>query len=823
MANEQAKQILQQGIAAARAGQQAQARQLLQEAVKRDPRSEAAWLWLSSVAKDNQERIFCLKQLLAINPNNENAIKGLAQLGVSTGSAPAQNTEKKPSGIRRLAPSQPAPAQPAQAPSQPVSSAPGVPVVDDRRLNAVAQQLDAILQRYQPLPTSPLPYEWTKKKRGRVGDASAAMLRMGVIGGVLIVLLAVVGAGALVVRNSSVVLLTTPTAVPTKIPTATATPGLTDTPSPIPKVPFTPTFTPPPNVQAGGYSYREPTPIYPNVTGNAVRDAHNLLAAGKVDEALARLERERQGLVNVKGAPYDAVVYHMAHIYVDQGNVERALALLSAPENRSDTPYYRAALGYVAFAQKDYDKALAECTAAFSRDPKLVSAALVAAQVYTLRKQYPDAIRVLNRGLEPAGQPDNVVLLVARGNTSLAAANPKAAYDDSVLALYIDPLNEDAFILRSRALMEMAARITARDERIQAYGKAVLATKEFMLYYPSETIAWLLLGQARQGEENLSAALDAYSQAVVADQKSPAAQEVYLARGALYLADRRYQAAFDDFDRAIIIADTLDGHTGRLRAALALKNYGAALDDVDALLRANPNDLSALLTKADLAIRAQKFDDAGAILTDTFVNGLTGDDKATALLYRGIVRFQSQTFDKALEDINASLAVHDSGLGRYYRGQIYEALKRSQNALEDYQWLVFWNQVYKYDFMDDVNERVTRLLAAIPTVTPTPTATIRTTPTPIPSRTPRPTATETPTRTPTFEPSDTPTRTPIPSRTPTDTRTPTVTRTPRFSPTPSDTPEASDTPTEAPTEVPTETPTPAPTTPAPASTEQAVF
>src|SRR5260221_14232240 len=82
MANEQAKQLLQQGIAAARAGQQAQARKFLQEAVKRDPRSESAWLWLSSVAQDDQERAFCLKQLLSINPNNEHALKGLRQLGI---------------------------------------------------------------------------------------------------------------------------------------------------------------------------------------------------------------------------------------------------------------------------------------------------------------------------------------------------------------------------------------------------------------------------------------------------------------------------------------------------------------------------------------------------------------------------------------------------------------------------------------------------------------------------------------------------------------------------------------------------------------------
>src|SRR5436190_16452601 len=93
MSNEQAKQVLQQGIAAARAGQNVEARQLLQEAVKRDPQSETAWLWLSSVAKDDKERIFCLKQLLNINPNNENAIKGLRQLGIGPGGAAASSPE----------------------------------------------------------------------------------------------------------------------------------------------------------------------------------------------------------------------------------------------------------------------------------------------------------------------------------------------------------------------------------------------------------------------------------------------------------------------------------------------------------------------------------------------------------------------------------------------------------------------------------------------------------------------------------------------------------------------------------------------------------
>src|SRR5258706_10062108 len=122
MANEQAKQLLQQGIAAAKAGQPAEARQLLQQAVKRDPTNESAWLWLSSVAKDDQERIFCLKKILEINPNNENAIKGLRQVG----GGPEPRRDPTPSGIRKLntplpkrdTGEQPAAPTPAPAPEQ---------------------------------------------------------------------------------------------------------------------------------------------------------------------------------------------------------------------------------------------------------------------------------------------------------------------------------------------------------------------------------------------------------------------------------------------------------------------------------------------------------------------------------------------------------------------------------------------------------------------------------------------------------------------------------------------------------------------------------
>jgi hypothetical protein len=72
--------LLEQGIRAAKAGDKAEARALLSRAVRRRPESEAAWLWLSSVMDTPQGKAHCLRQVLALNPENRAAQRGLAAL-----------------------------------------------------------------------------------------------------------------------------------------------------------------------------------------------------------------------------------------------------------------------------------------------------------------------------------------------------------------------------------------------------------------------------------------------------------------------------------------------------------------------------------------------------------------------------------------------------------------------------------------------------------------------------------------------------------------------------------------------------------------------
>ena len=91
---------LQQAIALAQAGQQAEARVLLQEIVAADPRQTLAWMWLATVAADQEERVRCLARVLALEPDNRPAQQAYLQLTGREFAPPA--TPQARSGWRRV-------------------------------------------------------------------------------------------------------------------------------------------------------------------------------------------------------------------------------------------------------------------------------------------------------------------------------------------------------------------------------------------------------------------------------------------------------------------------------------------------------------------------------------------------------------------------------------------------------------------------------------------------------------------------------------------------------------------------------------------------
>jgi len=71
---------LKQAIALIKAGDNHAGKQLLTDILNSDPENEMAWIWMSTVMADNQQRYDCLRKALTINPHNKVVKEGLLKL-----------------------------------------------------------------------------------------------------------------------------------------------------------------------------------------------------------------------------------------------------------------------------------------------------------------------------------------------------------------------------------------------------------------------------------------------------------------------------------------------------------------------------------------------------------------------------------------------------------------------------------------------------------------------------------------------------------------------------------------------------------------------
>ena len=75
---------LDEAIQVIRAGNREEGRRLLEEILESNENDEQVWLWLTSVVDDDEDREVCLENVLALNPDNVIAQKGLEALRTGT-------------------------------------------------------------------------------------------------------------------------------------------------------------------------------------------------------------------------------------------------------------------------------------------------------------------------------------------------------------------------------------------------------------------------------------------------------------------------------------------------------------------------------------------------------------------------------------------------------------------------------------------------------------------------------------------------------------------------------------------------------------------
>ncbi|HEU0293742.1 MAG TPA: hypothetical protein VFR47_13460 [Anaerolineales bacterium] len=64
-------ELLRQGVDAARAGRRLEAREMLLRVVDLEPRNEVAWMWLTGLVDDLEDKIIACENVLTLNPANE--------------------------------------------------------------------------------------------------------------------------------------------------------------------------------------------------------------------------------------------------------------------------------------------------------------------------------------------------------------------------------------------------------------------------------------------------------------------------------------------------------------------------------------------------------------------------------------------------------------------------------------------------------------------------------------------------------------------------------------------------------------------------------
>lgn len=733
MAQDRVKQLLQQGMAAAKAGQKQQALEILQRVVKLDPRNESAWLWLSSVARNNQERIFCLRQLYSINPSNDLAIKGLQALGIDP------TTEK------------------VVADPTPTSD---TPLPSPEKLRALQGRIDELVKQYRPELYTPLEIDWTQKENNRYGEATAKRIRRtfyGTVAAISIVALLLVGfllyglisslgGNEEQASNNKGLFTATASLIPSITPTFTPNPN-----TPIPGNLFTtPTPVTPQANLPRGFDNRQPTPttVYPPIQQSEIRDAITAFDQGDY-ETVRRISSPFQD-VELNFCFQEMYYYDMVGRAQsgDLAELAEAEALLNQALNFEERPGFentcedsdllKAALCYVDYQQSvlgvgNATDAQAICQEALEGDPQLVLAATTLADIYIDRGEFDRAAAVLEETrtheLPSGSQPNigNVYLLLKQADVEVAQNNFDRGLEYVARALYVDPVLEEA--IAKRVEINLLKARGESDSRLQQilYGyAALLAEEQYLFRYPGAAQAYVYVAEGRLREGNPDRALENLDR-VIQVEGAPgvdpqAVQQAYALRAEVYFNQADYAAALTDLNRLLDEnPDQLQWREWRAEAALVTMDYATAVEDLSILVEAMPERVDLVVELA--GIQAQRCQYTPGVSCDyqavldalsiTFVGDLSDPIlQARAQAFRieaQLALDESPTVNQLALWINTMqdvLAVHETGQNYFLLGRLQALAEDYEAALQAYEWVAYWNSIYDYPFGDDVAEAI---------------------------------------------------------------------------------------------------------------------
>ncbi len=688
-------EMFSEAVAALKAGQRLRAKDLLTRLIKADAQNPNYWLWMSASVESEKEQIYCLQNVLRLDPNSIPARRGLVVLGAL---------------------------RPEESGLPPASLLQDMPIVLPEV--SASGRLAGVLARRRSL-----------ERMALLGASALAVVVL------TTACLAIFKLGPFAVRPNTVVVTSTVPPSSTPPPTATPVPvveGACEIPAnPNPATPLAvylclnQTATPNPvatDAVSPSEDYRNMRRAYDEQDWGAILQLANVVVN---DQVLSGSQR---------------VFFYLGEAYRHTGNQAEAVRQYGAAlglDGGFAPAYWGRALAQA--AQNRRNDAVSDFGRAINADPNFIPAYLDRA-AYLAAAGDPSAGS--GQALDSAIADLEAARRTAPGN-ALAAAYLALAYLDAgevsdaeeaaEAALEIDPGLALGYFARGRVAYANGDYDEAEADLSRAYRYVLDLEHPLAGRWQASVLHATALAEI--ATDNAAAALPLLNQAAEAD---PGNADVFLTRAGLHLSGEAFEEARADYSTAIDLLEGIAARSGELpdayvglgQALLGLERPDTAITAFQAALRRAPEDFAAQLGLGQALLGNERPADAAAALTTALDLASTNAQRTQAYFWRAqaYAALGEAAGEAADLEALASLASSSDPLAATAEARLTE-IGPLPTATQDATLAAAATRT--------AIQAATGTAAAQPTATRTATSTPSSTPTPTPTRTPTRTATRT--------------------------------------------------------------------------------
>jgi len=258
-----------------------------------------------------------------------------------------------------------------------------------------------------------------------------------------------------------------------------------------------------------------------------------------------------------------------------------------------------------------------------------------------------------------------------RGRELAEAGRYQDALQECRLALDYDPLWSDAYAARAAIWLQL-----------QNTSAAYADLTEALRLDRRCADAYVVKAQLYQQSNNLVLALTNLDKAIECDPKHARA---FFLRGLVQKQRQRYAEAIADFTLHLsrINPNDLRAYFHRGQAILQSSgNFEAAISDLNKVLLQEPDNVEALVARAQAHLRRGRRDEARADLNRA---AAVKPDDPQVRLQRGLLAFEERRWEDCIADLTAALKDNNRNIEALMRrGYAYVFLNRSADAVRDF-------------------------------------------------------------------------------------------------------------------------------------------